>query len=308
MTCWKCGETVQKGANVCLFCGTSQKDRAPVISEIGRAMRILYDRYGAKEILTNNAYLSNGLGDLTEDSKKLRNQMKMALEAGVGKLYLEQLQVGALDNAFDARVKMLLTEDVGLNEKTAAAIAGYFDEMIGWRQPAAARPAAQPRTSDTRAREIDRSAKSAEPRKEIRRDKPQMKPVSPEPLPDVPVPKNPHPAAVVSVLSVFASALLAAYVYLPIFLLTIVLFFVMTGKIRKDVQVAKMETVRNGTNVVCTWTVKRPVDQWLIAVNGNWVAAGVQSPVSLPGVAQGAQVVLAYKKGKDILYACGTTI
>ena len=132
MKCWKCGQDNIDGASVCTYCGVSQKRPAPV-TEAGRAMRTLYDRYGAQEVLKNNAYLVNGLGDLAEDSKKLRNQLKTGMDAGLGRVYLEQLKAGAPDSAFDRRVKRLLTEEAGLNDKTAVEIMDCFDEMIGWR-------------------------------------------------------------------------------------------------------------------------------------------------------------------------------
>ena len=132
MKCWKCAKELDAGTNFCLFCGSNQS-RSAAITDVGIAMRTLYDRYGANAIFTNNAYLVNGLGDLTENSKKLRNHIKIGLDSGLGRLYLEQLQAGKPDDAFDLRVKILLTEDAGLNEKTAEEIAGCFDEMIGWR-------------------------------------------------------------------------------------------------------------------------------------------------------------------------------
>ena len=133
MKCWKCSSELAKGVATCVYCGTDQR-RKPVSSEIGRAMRMLYDRYGAQAVLANSAYLINGLSDLTEDSKKLRNRLKMAMDAGLGRLYQDQLQAGDPDSAFDEQVRRLLTEDAGLSDKVAAEISGYFDEMIGWRQ------------------------------------------------------------------------------------------------------------------------------------------------------------------------------
>ena len=57
----------------------------------------------------------------------------MGMDAGVGRLYAEQLNVGVPDKGFDERVRLLLTEEAGLNDKAASELAGYFDEMIGWR-------------------------------------------------------------------------------------------------------------------------------------------------------------------------------
>lgn len=132
MRCWKCGQELTDGTSVCTYCGISQARPDPVTA-VGRAMRSLYDRYGAQEVLANGAYLTSGLSDLVDDSKKLRNQLKMAVDAGIGRLYLEQLNYGPPSDDFSRRVKLMLMEDVGLNDKAAAELMGYFDEMIGWR-------------------------------------------------------------------------------------------------------------------------------------------------------------------------------
>lgn len=132
MKCWKCSKEIEDGASNCVYCGTSQFRSVPE-TVIGRALRALYDRYGAQVIFSNNAYLFNGLGDLVDDVKKLRNQLKMALDAGIGRIYLEQINHGVPDSDFDCRIKILLTDDAGLSDKTANEIMGYFDEMIGWR-------------------------------------------------------------------------------------------------------------------------------------------------------------------------------
>lgn len=131
MNCWKCEKQITEGSTVCPYCGVAQNRPAPT-TEAGRALRALYDRYGAAAVLSNSGYVSSGIGDLMADSRKLRNQLKMAMDAGVGRLYLEQLPMSKPDADFDLRVSRLLTEEAGLNERSAREIAGYFDEMIGW--------------------------------------------------------------------------------------------------------------------------------------------------------------------------------
>ena len=150
MKCWKCGQEVVGGSSVCPYCGAAQARPEPT-TETGRAMRALYDRYGAQEVLTNSAYLVNGLADLTDVDKKLRNQLRMALDAGLGKVYLDQLSAGAPDGAFDNRVQIVLTEDAGLSDKAAETLAEYFDEMIGWRGVARSRPQQQAKSAEKRA-------------------------------------------------------------------------------------------------------------------------------------------------------------
>ena len=188
MKCWKCGQEIADGASVCIYCGASQSRPAPTTAA-GRAMRKLYDRCGAQEVLSNSAYLTSGLGDVLEDSKKLRNQLKMAMDCGIGRLYLEQLNAGAPDDGFDRRVKILLTENAGLNDASAAELMRYFDEMIGWRASADPQPKPQPPPQAGRQKvngsdEIDRSGQYAAPGPEISRNNPNPNPKpAPQPAP-----------------------------------------------------------------------------------------------------------------------------
>ena len=136
MKCWKCGQEIPDGSKNCVYCSVSQERSAPS-SDAGKAMRTLYDHYGAQKLFTEPAYLANGLGDLLPGSQKLRGQLKMALDAGIGRLYLEQLRVkGSPDDDFRRRVRTLLIEDAEISEKAAAALTGYLDEMIGWKKAA----------------------------------------------------------------------------------------------------------------------------------------------------------------------------
>ena len=134
MKCWKCGQEIPDGSKNCVYCSVSQERSAPS-SDAGKAMRMLYDHYGAQKLFTEPAYLANGLGDLLPGSQKLRGQLKMALDAGIGRLYLEQLRgKGSPDDDFRRRVRTLLIEDAEISEKAATALTGYLDEMIGWQR------------------------------------------------------------------------------------------------------------------------------------------------------------------------------
>ena len=94
--CWKCGQELPEGASLCHACGADQQDRAPLpalCSEEARAMRTIYDHYGCRQVLGNATLLHNALGDfLGEDGRKLRNQVHIAMDSGLGKLYLSQLE------------------------------------------------------------------------------------------------------------------------------------------------------------------------------------------------------------------------
>ena len=148
MKCWKCGQENSIGSTYCLNCGMSL-ERTPVKTSVGKAMRELYDKYGCQKVLTENAYLKNGLGDFLEDSNRsriIRNQVGTVMDVGLGKVYYEQLEKGRPDNAFNMRVRELITRSCGFNDYTANEIMGYFDEMIGWKaaEPSVVSPNKKP--------------------------------------------------------------------------------------------------------------------------------------------------------------------
>ena len=132
MKCWKCGKDLAAGADKCLFCGASMNRILPT-TPTGKAMRTLYDRMGMQEVLSKKLYLTTALGDLLQDSQKLRNHLGMAMDSGMGAVYLTQIKTeGKPTSAFRAKVKRILTEDAGLSDKIALELMGYMDEMIGW--------------------------------------------------------------------------------------------------------------------------------------------------------------------------------
>ena len=135
MKCWKCRQENISGAVSCINCGTSLA-RTPVKTAVGKAMRDLYDSYGPQRILTETSYLKNGLGDYLDDSvksKTLRGQIGTAMDAGLGRVYYEQIMHSQTDSRFLSRAKEILTRDCGFSDSTANTIMGYFDEMIGWK-------------------------------------------------------------------------------------------------------------------------------------------------------------------------------
>ena len=140
MKCWKCGKEIPDSASVCTYCSASMNRKAPA-TPAGKAMRQIYDCFGSGRVFDKKSILSIALGDMLEDSKKIRSQIDMVMSAGVGGVYLNQLQnVGKPDSAFCDKIKKLMTDEAGLSDKVAAELMGYFDEMIGWaaaEQPAA---------------------------------------------------------------------------------------------------------------------------------------------------------------------------
>ena len=162
MKCWKCGKEIPDGASMCTYCSASMNRKAPA-TPAGKAMRQIYDRFGSGRVFDKKSILSIALGDMLEDSKKIRSQIDMVMSAGVGGVYLNQLQnVGKPDSAFCDKIKKLMTDEAGLSDKVAAELMGYFDEMIGWNS-LRLRPAVQRRSPDplrrTRFRGLSRTRK-----------------------------------------------------------------------------------------------------------------------------------------------------
>ena len=324
------------GTGVCVYCGAQQKRPAPVTEE-GKALRGLYDRYGAKTVLNNGAYLVSGLGDLVGEEKKLRNQLKMAMDAGVGRLYLEQLEQDAPGEDFDRRVKLLLTEEAGLNDKAAGELAGYFDEMIGWRAGAAGRTAPKMRKTsgvvdmDRRAKEaegenrqakstrrtggnkeVDRTGRYTKTSSETRRGEKSKeqneKSESTLPLPTEPVPEKEGCGTFLLSLAAFAGTLLLTIYVMPYFvvlaLLTGFIVFTQFVSVLTANKTKIMKVSRKGDQVICTWPEAdmKVSDKWFIAVDKTWVLGGAHSPACLANVRQGATVTLAYESNGKILF------
>ena len=105
------------------------------------AVRQLRNHYNKQMLLGNGLVLQNALGDiLDEDSQKLRTQIRLAMDSGLGKLYLG-LGDNTPDVDFDRQVKTLLEEECGLTSSIATDVQAFFDELAGVpSRPASAAP------------------------------------------------------------------------------------------------------------------------------------------------------------------------
>jgi len=130
--CWRCGNDISEGSAACVFCSASLNRTVPQTEE-GKALRTVYDSFGCKAVFNNRDYLVNSLGDLLSESKMLRNHISVAMDAGVGELYLKQLQKGGPNADFIINVRKQLVDGAGLSDSTATRLIELFDEMIGWR-------------------------------------------------------------------------------------------------------------------------------------------------------------------------------
>lgn len=142
MKCWNCGSELDGSTAFCAQCGAAANRREPATRE-GRALHTLLEHYGRDRVLTSGTYLVNGLADLMEDAEPLRTHLKLAMDAGLGQLVLEQLKDnGAAPSAeFTERATRLLIEKAGLSDKIAAGLLGYVDDMLGWQSETAEKKA-----------------------------------------------------------------------------------------------------------------------------------------------------------------------
>ena len=94
------------------------------------AARILHERFGKERLLDGSVMLSNALGDLLgADAKMLRSRLRMALDAGVARLYLERMDDPSID--FGWLVTRTLREECGFSHEVAADMKAFFDELCG---------------------------------------------------------------------------------------------------------------------------------------------------------------------------------
>ena len=134
MNCWRCGRALADGLDKCSACGAKQERTVPT-TDIGRELRRLYDSRGATAVFSSADPIVDALNGLGESAKKARGLFRMALDAGIGPLYLEELRTAKqYDVDFLCRVLHWLCYDVGMNDTAAVQLTSWLNEMIGWTQ------------------------------------------------------------------------------------------------------------------------------------------------------------------------------
>jgi len=275
MKCWKCGREIPENTSVCTYCSASMHRKAPVTAA-GKAMRQIYDRFGCERIFDKKSILTVALGDVLEDSKKLRNQLEMVMSTGVGNVYANQLRnIGKPDAAFNSKVKTLIVEEAGLSERIAAELMGYFDEMIGWNNGVQTTTqtggGATSRPNPTR--EIPRPT----PNREIPRPTPNpTKPPVDEPkipLPTAAVPVHNTGCGFVLLVGGGVCTLIAGMIPLAIgfFVLAAIAVYANSAE-EKAYYPKKLSCNRTDTAIILTWDDH--VDKFAIAVGNKWVLTG----------------------------------
>lgn len=131
MKCWRCGQILADGTDRCGACGAKQERTVPT-TDVGQELRKLYDSLGAKEVFSSSDSVISVLDQFGEGAKKIKGFFRMAMDAGVGSLYLEQLRTAkSYDGAFVNKVYQYLS-DAGMNDQAAYTVIVCFNEMIGW--------------------------------------------------------------------------------------------------------------------------------------------------------------------------------
>ena len=129
--CWKCGEKNPSGG-VCRACGTSPFARLPLPEGSGKdalTMRRVYDRHGRNRTLAESDLLCDALAEaLGDESQPLCQQVRAALDAGLGELYQAELANPSADFTKLALDRLTVA---GLTESAAKRLIALFDDMIG---------------------------------------------------------------------------------------------------------------------------------------------------------------------------------
>lgn len=181
MQCWKCGGQTVGG--VCTLCGCRESDRKPAVTPAGKAMRYVYDKFGAKRALTENGVLVRCLGDVLPEETELRRALTEAFAAGAGREFYALLESNQplTDASFQGLVQVLRA--AGLQEKDAHAALVALWDMVGCGTPAASQPAPQPAPQPVPNRPVERPKVQPEPveRPKYAQEQPRQTP-APKPM------------------------------------------------------------------------------------------------------------------------------
>ncbi len=94
------------------------------------AARRIGEHYGKEIVLQNKIILYNAIGDMMGDEGKcLRSQVRLAMDAGLGDLYLAQFR--GLSSDAGTRAVALLEQECGMSSATAAHIIEWFNVLTG---------------------------------------------------------------------------------------------------------------------------------------------------------------------------------
>lgn len=133
MGCWKCGEPTVGGA--CSVCGCLESSRLPALSENGRMLRYVYDKFGSRRTLTEDGLFVRCLADMLPDEVELRRALTKAFDAGAGRALYAILAANMplTDASYQGVVQIM--RQVGIGDEDGRNMLAALCEMIGCVAP-----------------------------------------------------------------------------------------------------------------------------------------------------------------------------
>lgn len=138
MQCWRCSGQVVNG--ICTLCGCREGDRKPAVTENGRMLRYVYDKFGARRTLTEDGLMVRCLADVLPDEIELRRALTAAFAAGAGQEFYAVLETNQplTEAIYQGLVRVL--EVAELAEDDARAVLVTLWDMAGCGVPQSSLP------------------------------------------------------------------------------------------------------------------------------------------------------------------------
>ena len=101
-------------------------------TDVCNALKALYNDLGPNNLFSDSKYVVQCINESVDDSERISIIIRFAIDAGVGKFYLELINENKLpDDNFDNNVLEFLT-DYGLSDDAAAMVINIFAGMLNW--------------------------------------------------------------------------------------------------------------------------------------------------------------------------------
>ena len=170
MQCWKCGGQTVGG--VCTLCGGRERDRIPAATPAGRALRYVYDKFGAKRTLTEDGLLARCLTDVLPDEIELRRALTAAFAAGAGREFYAVLETNQplTEATFQGLVRVLRAAE--LTEEDARAVLVSLWDMAGCGAPQNREPPVLPHPSHPTTPQVPPERSMREVPREVPQERP----------------------------------------------------------------------------------------------------------------------------------------
>ncbi len=135
MSCWKCdGQVVN---DRCTLCGCVQSTRKPAETDAGKALRYVYDKFGARRTLTEDGLLFRCLADVLPLEPELRKGIRAALNGGIGRELFHLLESNTPMDA-NARIglRAMIEASTGImSTEMLLEVMNALLDMVGFGAP-----------------------------------------------------------------------------------------------------------------------------------------------------------------------------